>query len=79
MEIKLLHLLSIEQVTLEKNTKEFVRRTVTEILGERPPRVETTKRRKLKYYGHQNNKVLTEGRGEGSRGREDEEGNGKTI
>ena len=60
----------------EKKTNDFVWNKVTEILGERPESVvETVKRRKLKYYGHQMRKqtamakTLIEGKVEGSRGR----------
>ena len=60
----------------EKKTNDFVWNKETEILGERPESVmETVKRRKLKYYGHQMRKqtamatTLTEGKVDGSRGR----------
>ena len=59
----------------DKKTNEQVWREVTEIFGERPETiVETIKRRKLKYYGHQTRKqtltkAMIEGRVEGSRGK----------
>ena len=59
----------------EKKSNEFVWRKVTEILGERPESViETEKRRKLKFYGHQMRpgtmaNILIEGKVEGTRKR----------
>ena len=59
----------------EKRTNEFVWRKATEVSGERPESVEEiTKRRTLKYYGHQTrkqalSKVIVERRVEGSRER----------
>ena len=60
----------------EKKSNEFLWRKVTEILGERPESViETVKRRKLKYYGHQMRRpgmmanILIEEKVEGTRKR----------